>query len=97
MEEILLTYYTILVGAVVMASITTSDSRSLTDEQVIARCKDLAQTKASELVIPTRAGAVDSTGWNSSHPCRFSYFERDCRAKVEKEVFDYCFNQTKGR
>lgn len=97
MEERLLIYHTILVGAVVMASMTASDSRSLTDEQVIARCQDVAATKVSELVIPTRAGAVDSTGWTSYHPCKFSYFERACKARVEQDAFNYCVNQLQRR
>lgn len=57
--------------------------------QVIARCKELASDKAKNLKVPMLVGAVDSRGWPSYHPCKFTYFESECR----NEVYMYAIRQ----
>lgn len=74
-----------------------SDSRRLTNEQVIAQCQENAQRSADNLKVSTRAGAVDSSGWPMSHPCKFSYFEKACRQQMYKSTYERCFINLKGR
>lgn len=74
-----------------------SDSRRLTDEQVIAQCQENAQRSVTELKIKTRAGAVDSSGWPMSHPCKFSYFEKACKQQMYERTYQQCIITLKGR
>ena len=90
-------YYSILVGVAVISYVTASDSRSLTQEQVIAQCNSIANTQSQTLAVPFVAGAVDSRGWSSSHPCKNSYFETSCRAQVHREAFSNCVKSLSRR
>lgn len=90
MEGRLLIYYSILVGVAVISYVTASDSRSLTQEQVIAQCHQIASTQSQTLAVPFAAGAVDSRAWPNYHPCKNSYFETSCRAQVHREAFSNC-------
>lgn len=80
-----------------LAYFATSESRSLTDEQVIAQCKKIANDKTNTLDIPMRAGAIDSSGWPTYHPCKFEYFESACRETLYKLTYNNCLTTLKGR
>lgn len=91
--------YQILTVGLFAGSIHLADStpRRLTAEEVIAQCQENAQRSVDELKIETRAGAVDSSGWHESHPCKFSYFEKACRQQMYKATYYKCVNNLKGR
>jgi len=89
----------VAIAAVAVAYYASSDgqSRSLTREEVIAQCKELANSKSSSTVVPMVVGAVDSSGFPASHPCKFSYFEGECRSEIQKQTFNHCITSMKGR
>jgi len=98
MEGGLLIYQLLTVGLVVgSVHLADSDSRRLTDAEVIAQCQENALRSADNLKVTTRAGAVDSSGWHMSHPCKFSYFEKACRQRMYESTYQQCFNNLKGR
>lgn len=98
LEGRILIYQLLTVGLVVgSVHLADSDSRRLTNEEVIAQCQENAQRSVTELKIKTRAGAVDSRHWPMSHPCKFSYFEKACKQQMYQSTYQQCIINLKGR
>lgn len=98
MEGRLLIYQLLTVGLVLgSVHLADSGSRRLTTEEVIAQCQENALRSSDNLKVTTRAGAVDSSGWPMSHPCKFSYFEKACRQQMYESTYQQCIINLKGR
>jgi len=73
--------------------VTTSLSHSQTTYQTIAWCQQVATSYSKELYVPMEAGAVDSRRMPSYHPCKFAYFESECRQAAYAQSMRECVNQ----
>lgn len=90
-------YFLIIVAFIVALILATDISHSQSNQQSIAWCQQIAEQTAQSTSIPTRAGAIDSSGWPGYHPCKHLYFQRECRQAVYAQAFRHCADSMRGR